>query len=105
MLVEWEVTVPVTVRVRALSREEARASVALNLDPVWDFNWDRATYKKNWHETAKRLLEDGASYREVSESVNVDRKQVTKTLPGYGWTKKQGVEFRESKKRMDGAKL
>ena len=48
-----------------------------------------------WVPEAKRLLEDGASYREVSKTVNIDRRHIQKTLPGSGWTKKEGGQFRK----------
>ena len=58
-----------------------------------------------WYDRALELLRDGASYTEVARTVNVDRKQISKKFPGYGWTKQQGVEFRELKKLADRARL
>jgi hypothetical protein len=58
-----------------------------------------------WYDRALGLLRDGASYTEVARTVGVDRKQVSKKFPGYGWTKQQGIEFREMKKKMEDATL
>lgn len=48
--------------------------------------------KEQW-EQAKRLLEDGASYREVSFSVKIPRTTLRENLPGYGWTSGEGRRF------------
>lgn len=48
-----------------------------------------------WHEEAKQLLEDGASYREVARTVNIDRRRVQRVFPGYGWTHREGGQFRK----------
>lgn len=42
---------------------------------------------------ALALLEDGASYTEVAETLGVCRKTVSKRLPGYGWTHRQGGAY------------
>lgn len=38
-------------------------------------------------EQARRLLEDGASYREVARTLGRDASYLTRLLPGYGWTR------------------
>ena len=37
-------------------------------------------------EQARRLLEDGASYRETARTLGIGRGTVMRALPGYGWT-------------------
>lgn len=56
---------------------------------------------KDW-EFAKTLLEDGASYREVSYTTGIPRTTLTDNLPGYGWTPKQGRDmYRLNKRYLD----
>ena len=42
---------------------------------------------------ALRLLEDGASYREVSYSTGIPRTTLREKYPGMGWTKLEGKQF------------
>lgn len=42
---------------------------------------------------AERLLDDGASYTEVSKTLKVKRETVARRFPGRGWTHKQGGEY------------
>ena len=42
---------------------------------------------------AKMLLDDGASYSEVSRTVGVSRWRLAVMFPGYGWTHKQGGSY------------
>ena len=44
-------------------------------------------------ERAQKLLEDGASYREVSRTLGRDRRVWRSLLPGYDWTPQQSVAF------------
>lgn len=45
-------------------------------------------------EYAARLLEDGASQREVWRTTGIARDTLRKYFPGKGWTYVQGGEFR-----------
>lgn len=51
------------------------------------------TTQEQWDQ-AKILLEDGASYREVSDTLGIPRTTLRENLPGYGWTAQEGREFR-----------
>ena len=42
---------------------------------------------------ALRLLEDGASYMEVSYSTGIPRTTLQDKYPGMGWTYKEGKQF------------
>lgn len=44
-------------------------------------------------ERAKLLLEDGASYHEVSRTTGIPRTTLTDNLPGYGWTLSEAGKF------------
>lgn len=44
-------------------------------------------------DAARRLLEDGCSYKEVSRTTGVAVKTLKKHLPGYGWTVEQVAEW------------
>ncbi|QCG77801.1 helix-turn-helix DNA binding domain protein [Gordonia phage Reyja] len=46
--------------------------------------------------TARTLLEDGASYREVARTLGVPRHRVMRALPGYGWTYRDAGTFTAS---------
>lgn len=50
--------------------------------------------QRDWQTEAKSLLEGGASYHEVARTVGIDRRHVQRTLPGYGWTRGEGMEFK-----------
>lgn len=52
----------------------------------------RSTFH-HWVDQARTLLEDGASYREVSRTIDIDHSHMSKVLPGYGWTKSEGMSF------------
>lgn len=41
-------------------------------------------------EQARRLLEDGASYKEVERTVHMDRRTLRKRFPGMGWPPDEG---------------
>ena len=43
---------------------------------------------------AARLLEDGASQREVQRTTGLARETIRKHFPGKGWTFIEGGEFR-----------
>lgn len=43
---------------------------------------------------AGRLLEDGASQREVCRTTGISRMTLRKYFPGQGWTFVEGGEFR-----------
>ncbi|QXO13149.1 helix-turn-helix DNA binding domain protein [Gordonia phage Jojo24] len=46
--------------------------------------------------TARTLLEDGASYREVARTLGVPRHRVMRALPGYGWSYRDAGTFTAS---------
>jgi len=52
-------------------------------------------------DVAKRLLDDGCSYKEASRSVGVSNTTMARTFPGRGWTKRQGGEFRAFLRSME----
>ena len=43
---------------------------------------------------AKELLEDGASYQEVSRTLGRTSGAICRKFPGYSWTKRQAVNYR-----------
>lgn len=43
---------------------------------------------------ARSLLDDGASYRQAAETVQCSRSTLQLHLPGYGWTYREGGQFR-----------
>ena len=45
-------------------------------------------------EQAARLLEDGASQREVQRTTGIHRTTLRKHFPGKGWTFVEGGQFR-----------
>lgn len=57
----------------------------------------KAGAKPQWEpellERAKILLEDGASYHEVSRTTGIPRTTLTDNLPGYGWTLSEAGKF------------
>lgn len=51
---------------------------------------------------AKQLLEEGASYAEVSRTVGFGQKEVKRWFPGYTWTQQQRQEAAKMARLMAG---
>ncbi|HEY9315813.1 hypothetical protein [Williamsia sp.] len=47
-------------------------------------------------DAARKLLEDGCSYREVGRTLGVSRNRVRTELPGFGWTYREAGNFTAS---------
>lgn len=54
-----------------------------------------------WETRAKLLLDGGASYGEVSRTLDVSRTTLTRKFPGMGWTSEQGGEYKVLKDKFD----
>lgn len=50
---------------------------------------------------ARRLLNDGASQREVQRTTGIARETLRKHFPGRGWTYVEGGDFRALTKAAD----
>lgn len=50
-------------------------------------------------ELAKRLLEDGASYREVAYTTGIPRTTLQDKFPGMGWTYAEGRDIYKFNKK------
>jgi DNA-binding CsgD family transcriptional regulator len=52
-------------------------------------------------ETARTLLEDGASYSEVGRTIGRNPKTLQLHFPGFGWTQAQASEYRHMRQELD----
>ncbi len=50
---------------------------------------------------AQRLLEDGASYREVARTLGCSRGVVMHRLPGFGWSYSESGTYRQMLRRLE----
>lgn len=50
---------------------------------------------------AREMLEEGASYNEVSRTLGIPTRRLSGWFPGMGWTAKQAAEYRYLKRQMD----
>lgn len=46
------------------------------------------------YEKARQLLDDGASYREITRTLGISKTTLRAKFPGRGWTYKESGEFR-----------
>ncbi|QDH91840.1 helix-turn-helix DNA-binding domain protein [Mycobacterium phage Phrappuccino] len=53
--------------------------------------------------TARALLEDGASYREVARTLGRSAVTLRRRLPGYGWDREQLLDYLTTTKPLEGA--
>lgn len=49
---------------------------------------------------ARSLLEDGASYAETARTTGHDADTLSRRLPGYGWTQREGGLFSSQIRRF-----
>lgn len=54
-----------------------------------------------WEARAKALLDGGASYMEVSRTLDVSHTTLSRKFPGMGWTSEQGAEYKIMRDKMD----
>lgn len=102
--VPYAVTVPVTINVEANSRAEAESLAAAFIEadlPGATVDETRFRAKKHWLAVAHGLLVGGASYNQTALSIGIDRATIKKRIPGFGWTAREGVEYRDAKQTLD----
>ena len=96
--VTYNVRLTVDLTVDAVSREDAdRKARAL----IGDAEVLKVSMRRDWEAVAEKLLEDGMSHREVADTLATDRAQVSKRFPGTGWTRQEGVAYRNMKKQLE----
>lgn len=49
----------------------------------------------------ERMLDDGASYKEVSRTIGTDEKWIRHRYPGRGWTAQQSAQYRHMRRAMN----
>lgn len=77
------------------------------MSDAWANDPDRTTRREAFPratpvvlDQARTLLADGASYREVERTLGLHRSTISHHLPGYGWTPREGGQFRAATRYM-----
>lgn len=98
MPVPYNVRIVVDIEVDATSREDAeeQARVHIRAGEI-----AKTTVRREWVPLARELLEQGMSQQDVAATLGASRAEVSRHFPGTGWTRQEGVAYRNMKKQLD----
>lgn len=102
----WESTMPVPYNVRivvdievdATSREDAEQQARAHIGAG---EITKTTVRRDWVPLARELLEQGMSQQDVAATLGASRAEVSRHFPGMGWTRQEGVAYRNMKKQLE----